>query len=96
MRLGASCSNPPKGWTVKRKVSLFVPCFVDQLVPEVAVDTVKVLRRMGMQSSSPKIRLVAGSLLLTPGTGTRRGRVQSISFEFSNMLRWSCARPVPA
>lgn len=30
-----------------RKVSLFVPCFVDQLTPEVAVDTVKVLRRIG-------------------------------------------------
>ena len=30
-----------------RKVSLFVPCFVDQLQPEVAVDTVKVLQRAG-------------------------------------------------
>jgi L-lactate dehydrogenase complex protein LldE len=30
-----------------RKVSLFVPCFVDQLQPEVAVDTVTVLRRLG-------------------------------------------------
>jgi L-lactate dehydrogenase complex protein LldE len=28
-------------------VSLFVPCFVDQLLPQVAVDTVKVLRRLG-------------------------------------------------
>lgn len=32
-----------------RKVSLFVPCFVDQLQPEVAVDTVKVLRRIGWE-----------------------------------------------
>ena len=32
-----------------RKVSLFVPCFVDQLLPEVAVDTVKVLRRIGCE-----------------------------------------------
>jgi L-lactate dehydrogenase complex protein LldE len=31
---------------VPRKVSLFIPCFVDQLLPEVAVDTVKVLRRL--------------------------------------------------
>jgi L-lactate dehydrogenase complex protein LldE len=29
------------------KVSLFVPCYVDQLLPQVAVDTVKVLRRIG-------------------------------------------------
>ncbi|HET9281676.1 MAG TPA: (Fe-S)-binding protein [Candidatus Angelobacter sp.] len=32
-----------------RKVSLFVPCFVDQLQPEVAVDTVKVLQRAGCE-----------------------------------------------
>jgi len=31
------------------KVSLFVPCFVDQLQPQVAVDTVKVLRRLGCE-----------------------------------------------
>ncbi|MGE5321824.1 MAG: (Fe-S)-binding protein [Actinomycetota bacterium] len=32
-----------------RKVSLFVPCFVDQLLPQVAVDTVQVLRRIGCE-----------------------------------------------
>jgi len=32
-----------------RKVSLFVPCFVDQLQPQVAVDAVKVLRRVGCE-----------------------------------------------
>ena len=31
------------------RVSLFVPCFVDQLLPEIAVDTVKVLRRIGCE-----------------------------------------------
>lgn len=30
-------------------VSLFVPCFVDQLMPDVAVDTVTVLRRIGYE-----------------------------------------------
>ncbi len=34
---------------MSRKVSLFVPCFVDQLLPQVAVDTVKVLRRVGCE-----------------------------------------------
>jgi L-lactate dehydrogenase complex protein LldE len=34
-----------------RKVSLFVPCFVDQLLPEVALDTVTVLRRIGCEVS---------------------------------------------
>jgi L-lactate dehydrogenase complex protein LldE len=31
------------------KVSLFVPCFVDQLLPQVALDTVTVLRRIGCE-----------------------------------------------
>lgn len=35
--------------SMPRKVSLFVPCFVDQLTPEVAVDTVKVLRHIGCE-----------------------------------------------
>ncbi len=32
-----------------QKISLFVPCFVDQLMPDVAVDTVTVLRRVGYE-----------------------------------------------
>jgi L-lactate dehydrogenase complex protein LldE len=35
--------------SMPRKVSLFVPCFVDQLLPEVAVDAVNVLRRIGCE-----------------------------------------------
>jgi len=34
---------------MSRKVALFVPCFVDQLLPQVAVDTVTVLRRVGCE-----------------------------------------------
>jgi L-lactate dehydrogenase complex protein LldE len=34
---------------MQRKISLFVPCFVDQLLPEVAADTVRVLLRIGYQ-----------------------------------------------
>ena len=32
-----------------RRISLFIPCYIDQLLPEVAVDTVKVLRRIGYE-----------------------------------------------
>lgn len=32
-----------------RKVALFVPCFVDQLNPQVAIDTVRVLERVGCE-----------------------------------------------
>jgi L-lactate dehydrogenase complex protein LldE len=34
---------------MSRKVSLFVPCFVDQLQPEVAADTLRLLRRLGCE-----------------------------------------------
>ena len=32
-----------------QKVALFIPCFVDQLAPEVGLDTVRVLRRIGYE-----------------------------------------------
>jgi L-lactate dehydrogenase complex protein LldE len=43
-----------------RRVSLFVPCFVDQLLPEVAVDTVRVLRRAGCEVDFPKDQTCCG------------------------------------
>ncbi len=43
-----------------RRVSLFVPCFVDQLLPEVAVDTVKVLRRAGCEVDFPQDQTCCG------------------------------------
>jgi L-lactate dehydrogenase complex protein LldE len=49
-----------------RKVSLFVPCFVDQLQPEVAVDTVRVLRRIGCEVSFPQDQTCCGQ----PGFNT--------------------------
>lgn len=42
------------------KVSLFVPCFVDQLLPQTAVDTVTVLRRIGCQVSYPQDQTCCG------------------------------------
>jgi L-lactate dehydrogenase complex protein LldE len=43
-----------------RRVSLFVPCFVDQLLPEIAVDTVKVLRRAGCEIDFPSDQTCCG------------------------------------
>jgi L-lactate dehydrogenase complex protein LldE len=48
------------------RVSLFVPCFVDQLQPEVAVDTVRVLRRIGCEVSYPQDQTCCGQ----PGFNT--------------------------
>jgi L-lactate dehydrogenase complex protein LldE len=56
-----------KTLTVARKVSLFVPCFVDQLLPEVAVDTVKVLRRLGYAVEFPEDQTCCGQPAFNTG-----------------------------
>jgi L-lactate dehydrogenase complex protein LldE len=50
-----------------RRVSLFVPCFVDQLLPEVAVDTVRVLRRIGCEVSFPDDQTCCGQPAFNTG-----------------------------
>ncbi len=52
---------------MQRKVSLFVPCFVDQLLPEVAVDTVKVLRRLGYAVEFPEDQTCCGQPAFNTG-----------------------------
>ena len=49
-----------------KRVALFVPCFVDQLQPQVAVDTVKVLRRAGYEVEFPEDQTCCGQ----PGFNT--------------------------
>src|SRR5262245_65867506 len=48
-------------------VSLFVPCFVDQLLPQVAVDTVAVLRRIGCEVSFPEDQTCCGQPAFNSG-----------------------------
>jgi len=50
-----------------RRVSLFVPCFVDQLLPEVAVDTLKVLRRIGCEVDFPEDQTCCGQPAFNSG-----------------------------
>ncbi|MFZ0770954.1 MAG: heterodisulfide reductase-related iron-sulfur binding cluster [Candidatus Sulfotelmatobacter sp.] len=52
---------------MSRKVSLFVPCFVDQLLPEVAVDAVKVLRRVGYAVEFPEDQTCCGQPAFNTG-----------------------------
>ncbi len=52
---------------MKGKVSLFVPCFVDQLLPEVAVDTVQVLRRIGCAVEFPEDQTCCGQPAFNTG-----------------------------
>ncbi|PYP93290.1 MAG: Fe-S oxidoreductase [Candidatus Angelobacter sp. Gp1-AA117] len=52
---------------MSRRVSLFVPCFVDQLLPEVAVDTVKVLRHIGCEVAFPEDQTCCGQPAFNTG-----------------------------
>jgi L-lactate dehydrogenase complex protein LldE len=42
------------------KVALFIPCFVDQLMPQVGLDTARVLRRIGCEINFPEEQTCCG------------------------------------
>lgn len=50
-----------------RKVSLFIPCFVDQLTPEVGLDTARVLRRIGCEIDFPAEQTCCGQPAFNTG-----------------------------
>ena len=55
------------------RVGLFVPCYVDQLRPEVGVATVELLERQGLEVDFPTAQSCCGQPLLTAG-GAREAR----------------------
>jgi L-lactate dehydrogenase complex protein LldE len=42
------------------RVSLFVPCLIDQFFPQIAVSTVRVLRRLGVEVAYPEAQTCCG------------------------------------
>ena len=51
---------------MEKRVALFIPCFVDQMSPQIGMDTVKVLRRLGYQVDYPEDQTCCGQ----PGFNT--------------------------
>ena len=49
------------------KVSLFIPCFVDQLQPQVGMDVVRVLRRIGYEVDFPEAQTCCGQPAFNTG-----------------------------
>lgn len=49
------------------KVALFIPCFVDQLHPQVGVDAVRVLRRLGYEVDFPAQQTCCGQPAFNTG-----------------------------
>jgi L-lactate dehydrogenase complex protein LldE len=50
-----------------QKVSLFIPCFVDQLAPEIGMDTARVLRRVGCEIDFPEAQTCCGQPAFNTG-----------------------------
>jgi L-lactate dehydrogenase complex protein LldE len=50
-----------------KTVALFVPCFIDQLQPQVAIDTVKVLQRIGYTVDFPQDQTCCGQPAFNTG-----------------------------
>ncbi|MGH9733168.1 MAG: (Fe-S)-binding protein [Candidatus Acidiferrales bacterium] len=50
-----------------RKVALFIPCFVDQMLPEVGMDVVRVLRRIGREVDFPEQQTCCGQPAFNSG-----------------------------
>jgi L-lactate dehydrogenase complex protein LldE len=63
------------------RVALFVPCYVDQLAPNVAAATVRVLRRVGCEVSYDPDQTCCGQPLLTLGAGAAAARVARAHLE---------------
>ncbi len=52
---------------MNRKVALFVPCFVDQVLPQAAVDALTVLRRIGCEVIFPEDQTCCGQPAFNSG-----------------------------
>ena len=55
------------------KVALLVPCFIDQLFPDVALATMEVLKRQGIDVRFPESQICCGQVALNIG-GTEEAR----------------------
>ena len=55
-------------------VQLFVPCFMDQLYPETAFNTVKVLEKAGCRVRYNENQTCCGQPAFNAGFGTKPGR----------------------
>ncbi|HVB58116.1 MAG TPA: heterodisulfide reductase-related iron-sulfur binding cluster, partial [Candidatus Acidoferrales bacterium] len=50
-----------------KKVAMFIPCFVDQLAPEVGLDMARVLRRLGYALDFPEAQTCCGQPAFNTG-----------------------------
>jgi L-lactate dehydrogenase complex protein LldE len=76
-----------------QKVSLFIPCFVDQLVPEVGIDTARVLRRAGCEVDFPEAQTCCGQPAFNTGYW---GEARAVAERFLDVFRSADAVVCPS
>lgn len=59
--------RPQKRQLQMSKVAMFVPCFVDQLLPQIALDTARVLERLGFEVTVPSKQTCCGQPAFNSG-----------------------------
>ena len=60
-------AQEPRKVDLVSKISLFIPCFVDQFTPEVGVDMTRVLRRVGYVVDFPEAQTCCGQPAFNTG-----------------------------
>jgi len=53
----------------RMKVGLFIPCYVEQLYPNVGIATVEVLERLGVEADYPEAQTCCGQPMMNAGCG---------------------------
>jgi L-lactate dehydrogenase complex protein LldE len=87
--LGNQRSLDPAGRTagspesLKMRIALFVPCYVDQLRPEVGLAALDVLDAFGFDTVYPENQTCCGQAFLTAG---ERGRARSLGHHFVDVF----------
>ncbi|MBY0396649.1 MAG: (Fe-S)-binding protein, partial [Thermoleophilia bacterium] len=57
------------------KLGLFIPCYVDQLRPEVGLAVVRLLDALGLEFTLPEAQTCCGQPFLTAGERGHAGRL---------------------
>jgi len=68
-------------------VGLFIPCYVDQLYPQVGIATLRILRRLGLEAEHVSWLAQRG---YTPGT------IQNMLADLAQVGRWLAAEGLEA
>ena len=73
-------------------VGLFIPCYIDQLYPQVGLATLELLERYGYQVEFPEAQTCCGQPMANTGCRPKRGRWPSSFSRFSRATITSSPR----